>query len=121
MIVIEKIKKGFCCFCHEPASVKINSFSFCSSCGDGELLKVAYKCVKAVKHATVTLKIIPSNKNDKCKNIQMQKTKTMTKTWTLSPDQGTMFLYNSAPEGYKVVKIDRKKTKAVVTYQIKET
>lgn len=65
MIVVEKIKNGVCCFCQEDASVKINGLSFCASCGDGELLKIANKCIKAVQHAIVTMKVLPKvKKND---------------------------------------------------------
>jgi len=64
MIVVEKINQGVCCFCPTAASVKINGFSFCASCGDGELLKIAYKCIKAVQHATVTMKVLPKGKKN---------------------------------------------------------
>lgn len=59
MIVIEKIKQGVCCFCQADATVKINGMSFCASCGDGELLKIANKCIKNLQDATVTMTVIP--------------------------------------------------------------
>jgi pyruvate/2-oxoacid:ferredoxin oxidoreductase beta subunit len=59
MIVIEKIKQGVCCFCSGDATVKINGLSFCSSCGDGELLKIAKKCVTNLQEATGKLTVIP--------------------------------------------------------------
>lgn len=45
------------------------------------------------------------------------KDKTIVKTWTLEPDQGSMFLASSAPVGYEVLKIDRRGNKATVTYR----
>jgi len=43
----------------------------------------------------------------------------ITQEYILEKDQGSMFLLNSAPKGYKVCNINREETKAVVTY-IKE-
>ena len=59
MIVVEKIIQGVCCFCQEEATVKINGMSFCASCGDGELLKIAKKCMVNLQQATATFKVVP--------------------------------------------------------------
>lgn len=59
MIVIEKVDTGICCFCSKPASKTINGLPFCPSCGDGELIKIIGKCMKAVEEATVTIKVLP--------------------------------------------------------------
>jgi len=63
MIVIEKTNQSICCFCNKNATIKINGLAFCSSCGDGELLKITKKCIVNLQQATATLKIIP--KGDK--------------------------------------------------------
>lgn len=62
MIVVEKIKEEtgeICCFCEKDATVKINDMPFCSSCGDGELLKITKKCISNLQQATATLKVLP--------------------------------------------------------------
>lgn len=65
MIVVEKIEDGVCCFCQKDASVKINGLTFCSSCGDGELLKIVKKCIKNLQEAVATLKVLPKVDNGK--------------------------------------------------------
>lgn len=63
MIVVEKIEKDkqneSCCFCEKDATIKINGMPFCSSCGDGELLKITKKCISNLQQATATLKVVP--------------------------------------------------------------
>jgi hypothetical protein len=63
MIVVEKKIEGTCCFCEKDATVSINGMRFCASCGDGELLKIVKKCIKNLQQATVTLKVLPKDKN----------------------------------------------------------
>ncbi|MDD5650894.1 MAG: hypothetical protein PHF86_10845 [Candidatus Nanoarchaeia archaeon] len=63
MIVVEKVKQGCCCFCQKDATVKINGMLFCSSCGDGELLKIAKKCITNLQQAVATLKVLPKKES----------------------------------------------------------
>lgn len=67
MVVIEKVEAGVCCFCPKPASKRINGLPFCPSCGDGELIKIIGRCIKAVEQADVTIKIIPKRGKDATK------------------------------------------------------
>jgi hypothetical protein len=58
MISIDKAK-GYCEYCQKKASISINGIRVCSKCGDTRLIQIIGKCSKAVKHAIVTIKIMP--------------------------------------------------------------
>ena len=56
---IESIKKGLCTFCGNDASLLLDGIRHCNACADAELIKQIGRCVKAVKHAKITMKIVP--------------------------------------------------------------
>ena len=62
---IENVKKdiGTCFFCGSDASIRLDNILHCTDCADAELIKQIGRCVKAVKHAKITMKIVPK----KCK------------------------------------------------------
>jgi len=61
MIVVKKIDNGICVFCDKDASVEINEYGFCATCGDGELLKIVKKCIDGLQQAEVKLTLRPLN------------------------------------------------------------
>ena len=44
--------------------------------------------------------------------------KTVTKEFWIDPEQGIACLVRFAPDGYLIKKVDRNKTKAIVTYEL---
>ena len=50
----------------------------------------------------------------------MAKLKTQQVVFAVDPEQGTSHLLKSAPKGYKVSKIVRNGTRAIVTYELKK-
>ena len=56
---IERITKGQCAFCENPASKKIEGELFCSQCADYEILKHIKKCMAEITHAIVTINVLP--------------------------------------------------------------
>jgi len=51
------------------------------------------------------------------KNMQKKQPDTKKMTFTVDSGKSAMQLLSFAPEGYKIVSIDRKNNKAVVTYR----
>jgi hypothetical protein len=56
---IENVSKGICENCENKATKKLDGIHYCSTCADNKLIKQIGRCIEAVEHAIVTIKILP--------------------------------------------------------------
>ena len=56
---IENISFGNCSFCNNPATKRLDGILYCPACADSELMQQIGRCIKAIEHAKVTIKVLP--------------------------------------------------------------
>jgi hypothetical protein len=56
---IKKVDKGKCSECDNHATRELDNVLYCSQCADSLLIQQIGKCIKAVEHAKITIKVIP--------------------------------------------------------------
>lgn len=59
-MIIEKVSKGTCSVCKSKASKALDGVLYCSQCADTRLLRQIKRCIEAVEHAVVTIKVLPA-------------------------------------------------------------
>jgi len=56
---IKNVSKGNCFECNEIATKSLDNVLYCSQCADILLIQQIGRCIKAVEHAKITIKVIP--------------------------------------------------------------
>jgi hypothetical protein len=56
---IKTVSKAKCSACGKPATKALDNILYCSQCADSKLIQQIGRCIKAIEHAKVTIKVIP--------------------------------------------------------------